>query len=328
MIVEEWALFRVTRNADLTLEEDEADDLLEAVEIELRRRRFNKAIRLEVADDISDELLDLLVRELELDLRNVSLHRSPIDLSFLWQLLGLDRPDLKDEPWPPVTAGRLLVRRGRRPLDLRRHPPPGAARAPPVRELHEQRRAVHRAGRRRPPGAVDQDDAVPRRRRQRDHPQPDPGRRARHAGGGARRAQGPLRRGDQRAVGTPARARRRARRVRHGRPEDALARSCSSCATTATGCAATATSAPATTTRRPPASTRTSGSSRATTTSVPTPPSCSTTSPGTAAPTSTARCSSHRATSSSQLIDLIEHEASFGSEGRITLKCNADRRRR
>ena len=67
MIVEEWAMFRVTRNADLTLEEDEADDLLEAVELELRRRRFNKAIRLEVADNIGDEMLDLLIRELELD---------------------------------------------------------------------------------------------------------------------------------------------------------------------------------------------------------------------------------------------------------------------
>ena len=52
MIVEEWTVFRVTRNADLTLEDEEADDLLEAVELELRRRRFNKAIRLEVADSI------------------------------------------------------------------------------------------------------------------------------------------------------------------------------------------------------------------------------------------------------------------------------------
>ena len=50
MIVEEWAVFRVTRNADLTLEEEEADDLLEAVEFELRRRRFNNPVRLEVQD--------------------------------------------------------------------------------------------------------------------------------------------------------------------------------------------------------------------------------------------------------------------------------------
>jgi polyphosphate kinase len=109
MIVEEWTTFRVTRNADLTLEEEGADDLLEAVELELRRRRFNKAIRLEVADDISDEMQDVLVRELELDPRNVSRHRALLDLSCLWQLHAIDRPDLKDRTWPPVTAGRLLV---------------------------------------------------------------------------------------------------------------------------------------------------------------------------------------------------------------------------
>ncbi len=109
MIVEEWSVFRVTRNADLTLEEDEADDLLEAVEMELRRRRFNKAIRLEVAHDMSPELLELLVRELELDMRNVSKHRTLLDLSCLMQLQTIDRPDLKDRHWPPVTAGRLLT---------------------------------------------------------------------------------------------------------------------------------------------------------------------------------------------------------------------------
>jgi polyphosphate kinase len=109
MVVEECAVFRVSRNADLTLEEDEADDLLEAVELELRRRRFNKAIRLEVVDDISDEMLELLVRELELDLRNVSRHRALLDLTCLWQLHALDRHELKDRAWPPVTAGRLLL---------------------------------------------------------------------------------------------------------------------------------------------------------------------------------------------------------------------------
>jgi polyphosphate kinase len=109
MVVEERALFRVTRNADLILEEEEADDLLEAVELELRKRRFNKPIRLEVADSISDEMLDLLIRELELDARNVSRHRTLLDLTCLFGLHALDRPDLKDTAWPPVTAGRLFV---------------------------------------------------------------------------------------------------------------------------------------------------------------------------------------------------------------------------
>jgi polyphosphate kinase len=107
MIVEDWAPFRVSRNADLTLEEEEADDLLEAVEMELRRRRFNKAVRLEVSHDIGAEVLELLVRELDLTMDDVTFHRAPLDLSCLWQLLDLDRPDLKDEAWPPVTAGRI-----------------------------------------------------------------------------------------------------------------------------------------------------------------------------------------------------------------------------
>jgi polyphosphate kinase len=109
MIVEDWAPFRVSRNADLTLEEEEADDLLEAVEMELRRRRFNKAVRLEVSHDIGAEVLELLVRELDLTMDDVTFHRAPLDLSFLWQLLELDRPDLKDEPWPAVTSGRIIA---------------------------------------------------------------------------------------------------------------------------------------------------------------------------------------------------------------------------
>ena len=63
--------FRVTRNADLTLEEEEADDLLAAVEMELRRRRFGQAVRLEVEADISEEILELLPRELDLDADDV-----------------------------------------------------------------------------------------------------------------------------------------------------------------------------------------------------------------------------------------------------------------
>ncbi|MEX2626255.1 MAG: polyphosphate kinase 1 [Ilumatobacteraceae bacterium] len=109
MVVEEWSTFRVTRNADLTLEEEEAEDLLEAVEMELRRRRFKKAIRLEVRDTMSAEMVTMLERELEIDPRNVSRHRAMLDLSSLFGLLSLDRPELKDRPWPPATAGRLVV---------------------------------------------------------------------------------------------------------------------------------------------------------------------------------------------------------------------------
>ena len=109
MVIEEVATFRVTRNADLTIEEEEAEDLLEALEMELRRRRFNKAVRLEVSEGMSDTMLDLLMEELELAPGDVYRCRAPIDLGLLWQLHGLDRPDLKDRPWPPVTAGRIAV---------------------------------------------------------------------------------------------------------------------------------------------------------------------------------------------------------------------------
>ena len=109
MVVEEWATFRVTRNADLALEEDEADDLLEAVELELRKQRFNRPVRLEVHRSISPEMLGLLVRELGIDERNVTEHSTLLDLSCYLQIHGLDRPDLKDRPWVPTTAGRILA---------------------------------------------------------------------------------------------------------------------------------------------------------------------------------------------------------------------------
>jgi polyphosphate kinase len=99
--------FRVTRNADLTLEEEEADDLLEAVEVELRRRRFGRAVRLEVDEDCSAEILDLLQSELDLDDRDVYRYRGPLDLGGLWALRSLDRPELVDEKWTPITQARL-----------------------------------------------------------------------------------------------------------------------------------------------------------------------------------------------------------------------------
>ncbi len=107
MVVEEHAFFRVTRNADLTLEEEEADDLLAAVEMELRKRRFGRAVRLEVQQGISDEMLELLVRELDVESADVSHHRQMLDLTCLFQLQGLELPALKDTPWPPLTAGRI-----------------------------------------------------------------------------------------------------------------------------------------------------------------------------------------------------------------------------
>ena len=101
-------LFRVTRNADLTLEEDEADDLLVALEVELRRRRFGEALRVEIQSGMSPEFLELLVDQLDLDRSNVYLTDAPLGLHDLWSLYAIDRPDLKGEGWSPITPRRLL----------------------------------------------------------------------------------------------------------------------------------------------------------------------------------------------------------------------------
>ncbi len=105
--------FRVTRNSDLTLDSD-ADDLLEAVEVELRRRRFGQAIRLEVTDDIPDEAFQLLLRELELEIDSVYSQTTLIDPSCYWELVGLDRPDLKASSRPRVVPRRLRDLEGSR----------------------------------------------------------------------------------------------------------------------------------------------------------------------------------------------------------------------
>jgi polyphosphate kinase len=101
-------LFRVTRNADLALDEDEADDLLVALEIELRRRRFGEALRVEIQSGMSKDFLDLLVEQFELDPSNLYITDAPLGLHDLWSLYAIDRPDLKGEGWSPVTPKRLL----------------------------------------------------------------------------------------------------------------------------------------------------------------------------------------------------------------------------
>lgn len=100
-------VFRVTRNTDLDIDAEEAEDLLEAVEIELRRRRFGNAVRLEVVGGIDRKVLDLLLEELELDAIDVYHHDRFVSGSEFWELHRVDRPDLHDEVWRSVTAGRL-----------------------------------------------------------------------------------------------------------------------------------------------------------------------------------------------------------------------------
>ncbi|MBA2505254.1 MAG: polyphosphate kinase 1 [Thermoleophilaceae bacterium] len=97
-------VFRVSRDADFTIS-DEADDLLKAVEDELRRRRFGEVVRLEVADTMEPALRARLVEWLELEERQVYDVQGPLDLTDLWQIYGLDRhSDLRERPWTPVAA--------------------------------------------------------------------------------------------------------------------------------------------------------------------------------------------------------------------------------
>ncbi len=95
--------FRVTRNADLTLEEEQADDLLAMVEMELRRRRFGRAARLEVASDISDEVLALLVRELDVAAADVYRSAIPLEPKSLSAIASLDRPAMRWPEWHGIT---------------------------------------------------------------------------------------------------------------------------------------------------------------------------------------------------------------------------------
>jgi polyphosphate kinase len=107
MEIVERAVFRVTRDADFEVS-DEADDLLEAIESELRRRRFGDVVRLEVSSSASSRLIDRLVTGLGIERSQVVEVEGPLDLSEVMQLTAIDRPDLKDEPWVPVAPPRLV----------------------------------------------------------------------------------------------------------------------------------------------------------------------------------------------------------------------------
>lgn len=99
--------FRVTRDADFTVS-DEADDLLEAVQEELRRRRFGEVVRLEISNRMNPELADRLIEVLQLQENEVFRVGGPLDLTDLWDLVRLPGyADLRDRPWSPVTQPRL-----------------------------------------------------------------------------------------------------------------------------------------------------------------------------------------------------------------------------
>jgi polyphosphate kinase len=101
-------IFRLTRNADYTIDSDEADDLVEAVRAILKeRRRSPLVVRLEVGSDMPPEMVDLLSRELEIQKQDVYTVSAPLDLGGLFDVCKLDRPDLKFRSWVPVTPPRF-----------------------------------------------------------------------------------------------------------------------------------------------------------------------------------------------------------------------------
>jgi polyphosphate kinase len=106
MEITECSGFRVTRDADFEVS-DEADDLLEAVELELRRRRFGDAVRVEVSESMSQEMRSRLLAGLDAERDQFYPIDGPLDLADVIELARLERPDLKDDPWFPVTQPRI-----------------------------------------------------------------------------------------------------------------------------------------------------------------------------------------------------------------------------
>jgi polyphosphate kinase len=107
MEVVDSGVFRVTRDADFEVS-DEANDLLEAVEAELRRRRFGEVVRLEIPNDLSDELRDALIEGLKVEERQVYEVDGLMDFTDLWQIVKLPGfSEIRDTPWTPVTQPRL-----------------------------------------------------------------------------------------------------------------------------------------------------------------------------------------------------------------------------
>ena len=115
MEIVECSVFRVTRDADFEVS-DEADDLLEAVELELRKRRFGHVVRVEVSSSVSSRMLERLKRGLGVADEQIYMVHGLLNLADLDQLVEVDRPELKDEPWIPLTHARFVEDGGRSDL--------------------------------------------------------------------------------------------------------------------------------------------------------------------------------------------------------------------
>lgn len=118
MIIKEARSFRVTRNEDIDVEEDDAENLLNAMEKELLRRRFGPPIRLEISDTTSPFLSQLLADQLRVSADEVYRLPSPIDMTVLFELQGIDRPDLKYRSFVPSTNRQIAEVESSRAQDI------------------------------------------------------------------------------------------------------------------------------------------------------------------------------------------------------------------
>ncbi len=221
MEIVDTAVFRVTRDADFTVS-DEADDLLQAVEDELRRRRFGEVVRVEVESGMSKDMREQLERALEADAEDVFEIDGLLDLNDLWEIVKVPGfPELRDPPWTPVTQPRLQANESESARRDGGHARGRHPRPPPLRLVLELGRAPGRGGRLRPRRARDQADRVPHERRLAAGAGPDPRRRARQAGGLPGGAEGPLRRAREHHLGEGAGRGGRPRRLRPAVAQDA-----------------------------------------------------------------------------------------------------------
>src|SRR5690606_28466786 len=108
-------VFRVTRNADFEIEEDQGGDLLQTIESELTRGRFGRVVRLEIHESMSRAVLDLLVREMSIDENDVIRVSGPLGLAGLSIVADLPRADLTWDRWNWTTQPRLAARGGAAP---------------------------------------------------------------------------------------------------------------------------------------------------------------------------------------------------------------------
>ena len=199
MDIIEHYVFRVTRVRELEVDEDVTENLLQAMEQELLKRRFEPAVRLEVEQDMSEDVLCRLARELSVDENAVYRLPGPLDLTGLTAIADLPLPEQRYPQFVPNAKAVPTDTSIFAALDER-----DIAGTPPLRLVHDDRAATGRGGRRRPPGARHQADGVPHQRREPDRGRPHRRGRGGQAGRGGGGAQGAVRRAGEHHLGAQA----------------------------------------------------------------------------------------------------------------------------